>query len=395
MTSTTPTLAGAPADAVAAAPRADTTGYYAPRLRAAVVGTGGIARIHGWRIQDLGSDVVAVAGRRSTAAHELAADLQRPDAVPVHVFDDVERMLDVTRPDVLHVCSPHGFHTVHAIAALRRGISVVCEKPLAIGTADADRMIEARDASGADAAVCLTKRYYPMVAQLRAEVRDGAIGALQSVTGGFFSWDANHDRWGWGFDPAIGGSSYATADLGVHWLDLAEHVVGARIVEVEARFTTMRPVRYLDGQPRQVDSEDYARLFLTFGDGTIGTAVFSGVHAGEPNGCRIEVDGAEGGLGWRVDEPDLLRGRTPDGGTRTVRRDPATLAPEAARLAFTPAGHAEGFPEAFRNLIRDVYRAIGAGTPTAYPTFDEGARLVRLVEAIQQSATTRKTITIE
>lgn len=392
MTSTTPTLD----------PRAEEvagiTGsarYYAPRLRAAIVGTGGIARIHGWRSQDLGSDVVAVAGRRQEAAVQLAADLQRHDSAPVHAFDDIERMLDLTRPDVLHVCSPHGFHADHAIAALRRGISVVCEKPLAVSSADAQRMIDARDASGAHAAVCLTKRYYPMVAQLRADVRDGAVGAVHSVTGGFFSWDANHDDWGWGFAPALGGTSYATADLGVHWLDLAEHVVGARIAEVEARFRTNRPVRYLDGHPLPVVSEDYARVLLTFADGTVGTAIFSGVSAGEPNGCRIEVDGTEGSLGWRVDEPDFLHGRTGDGGTRTIRRNPDALAPEAARLAFTPAGHAEGFPEAFRNLIRDVYRAIGAGTPTGYPTFDEGARLVRLVEAIQQSATTRKAVEID
>ena len=166
-------------------------------------------------------------------------------------------MLDEVRPDVLHVCSPHGYHAEHAIAALRRGIAVVSEKPLAITPADAERMIEARDSTGAHAAVCLTKRYYPMVAELRARVAHGALGTVHGVRGAFLSWDANHDGWGWGFDPAVGGTSYATADLGVHWLDLSEHVLGQRLVEVDARFTTTRPVRFRNGQPVDVGSEDY------------------------------------------------------------------------------------------------------------------------------------------
>lgn len=370
--------------------------YYAPRLRSAIVGTGGISRIHAWRAQDLGSEVVAVAGRRLSTARSLAGEIRWPGGSEVEAFDDVDRMLDTVRPDVLHVCSPHGFHAEHALAALKRGISVICEKPLATSSDDVERLLEARSRAGAQAAVCLTKRYYPMVAELRARVRNGAIGDVHSVTGGFFSWDANHTDWGWGFDPRMAGTSYATADLGVHWLDLAEHVLESRIVEVQGAFSTMRPIRYREGEPVEVTSEDYARVLLTFENGAVGTAVFSGVSAGEPNGCRIEVDGTAGSLGWRVDQPEVLTGRTDSGEGVSLRRDPASLSPEAERLSFTPAGHAEGFPEAFRNLIRDVYRAIGGdGAATTYPTFDEGARLVRLVEAIQRSALTRKAVTIE
>src|SRR5258707_3322790 len=95
--------------------------YYAPPLRAAIVGTGGIARIHGWRLQDLGSTVVGVCGRDVTKARSVANDF-RPTgqtgdqaghisaSSPVGAFDDLGTMLDETRPDVVHVCSPHGFH---------------------------------------------------------------------------------------------------------------------------------------------------------------------------------------------------------------------------------------------------------------------------------------------
>ncbi|WP_426518855.1 Gfo/Idh/MocA family protein [Diaminobutyricibacter sp. McL0618] len=370
-------------------------------LRAAIVGTGGISRIHGRRIQDLGSQVVAVCGRRLSSADELAADLgiQATNeagtwTAGIRSYDDLGRMLDETRPDVLHVCSPHGFHAEHALEAIKRGINVVCEKPLATTVVDAQRLVDASMAAGVHAAVCLVQRSYPMTAELRSLVGSGKLGRLQAIRGTFLSWDANHDNWGWGFDPAIAGTSYATADLGVHWLDLVEHVTGSRIREVEARFSTIRPVRIKDGAEVAVESEDYVRLFFELADGTPGSAVFSGVCAGEPNGCAIEVDGMDGGLHWRADQPNALKHRRSDASLVTITRDPERLSPEAGRLAFNPAGHAEGFGDAFRNLIGDVYAAIG-GEERNYPTFEDGLRLATLVEAIQQSASTRKAVTID
>lgn len=375
--------------------------YYPPGLRAAIVGTGGIARVHGRRIQDLGSGVVGVCGRDLSKAEALAADLQpggrrgdfrRRDGIDS--FDDLGRMLDETGPDVLHVCSPHGFHAGHALEAIKRGIHVICEKPLATTVEDAQRLAEASEAAGVHAAVCLIQRSYPMVAELRARILSGEIGTLQAVRGGFLSWDSNHDNWGWGFDPAIAGTSYATADLGVHWLDLVEHVTGARISQVEARFSTLRPNRFKDGREIAVEAEDYVRVFLQLSDGTPGSAVFSGVCAGEPNACSIDVDGMDGGFHWQADEPNVLRQRRADASVVTVARDPEQLSADAGRNTFTPAGHAEGFGDAFRNLIRDVYSAIG-GSPVTYPTFADGRRLVSLVHAIQESAHTRKAINID
>ena len=195
--------------------------YYAPRLRAAIVGTGAISRIHGWRLQDLGSSVVGVCGRNVVNAHVLAGEFsqRRGSDSRVSAFDDLGAMLDQTMPDVLHVCSPHALHAAHAIEAVNRGINVIVEKPMATATADADELMAAVAAAGVTAAVCLTKRSYPMVAEMRARILAGDLGEVNAVRGGFLSWDSNHDDWSWGFDPTIGGTSYATADLGVHWLD--------------------------------------------------------------------------------------------------------------------------------------------------------------------------------
>lgn len=369
--------------------------YYAPRLRAAIVGTGGIARTHGWRLQDLGSTVVGVCGRDLAKARSVADEFApaRQGENPA-AFDDVGVMLDQTRPDVVHICSPHGLHAAQSIEAVQRGVHVIIEKPMATEVDDARALMTAATETGVHAAVCLTKRSYPMVAEMRARISAGELGEVNAVRGGFLSWDSCHDNWGWGFDPTIAGTSYATADLGVHWLDLAEYVTGRRITEVDARFSTLRPIRYRDGQPVRVDVEDFVRVFLEFSGGAVGAATFSGVTAGEPNGCSIDVDGTDGGFHWKVDRPNEIVHRRADGSVATIIRNPDAMAPAAARLSFSPAGHAEGFGDAFRNLFRDVYSAIG-GADVSYPTLADGNRMVAIVKAIESSARIRRAVNID
>jgi predicted dehydrogenase len=369
-------------------------GYYAPRLRAAIVGTGGISRVHGWRLQDLGSTVVGVCGRDIHKAGALADEFSRHGDSRAGAFDDLAVMLDQTKPDVLHVCSPHGLHFAHATEAINRGINVIVEKPMATSSADAALLLTAAQDAGVDAAVCLTKRSYPMVAEMRARILSGDLGEVNAIAGGFLSWDSNHDDWTWAFDPATAGTSYATADLGVHWLDLAEYVTDRRITEVDARFSTLRPIRYRDAESVQVNAEDHVRLFVELTGGVVGSATFSGVTAGEPNGCSIDVYGTEGGFHWKVDRPNEIAHRRADGSVTVIIRNPERMAPAAARLSFSPAGHAEGFNDAFRNLFRDVYSAIG-GADVSYPTLADGYRMVAVVEAIQASARARRAVRVD
>ena len=122
----------------------------------------------------------------------------------------------------------------------------------------------------------------------------------------------------------------------MHWLDLAEYVTGRQITEVDARFSTLRPTRYRDYEPVHVDAEDYVRLFVELTGGVVGSATFSGVTAGEPNGCSINVDGTDGGFHWKVDRPNEIVHRLADGSVATITRNPDALAPAAARLSFRP-----------------------------------------------------------
>ena len=359
------------------------TSCYPPPLRVAIVGTGGIALTHGWRAQDLGSTVVAVCGRRLGGARDLAARLGGRAAT----YDDLAALLQAERVDVLHVCSPHTLHVEHSLAGFAAGTHVICEKPLATSREGALRLLERASASDRVAAVCLTKRSYPMVAEIRARALAGELGELRAVRGEYLSSDSCHDRFTWAFDREVAGPLYATGDLGVHWLDLVEHTTARRVVSVYARFSTMQRERIRDGETVSIDVEDYVRVLLDLEGGVAASATFSGVAPGHPNRCAISLDGSEGGLDWSVDEPDRLVGRPRLGPTQLITRDPTALSAEAARLTTSPAGHAEGFSDAFRNLFRDVYSAI-AGSAVGYPTFADGARVQVLVDALARSAAT-------
>jgi predicted dehydrogenase len=323
--------------------------------RAAIVGTGYVARVHAHALRELGVPVVAACGRSTT--REFASEV---GATP---YDDLETMLDAERPDVLHVCTPNDAH-IDALAAAERGIHVVCEKPLAVSSEEASALVAA--AEGVVNATCYHARYYPLARRMRDEVAAGAVGPVTAVHGRYACDDLiAMPPGGWRTDPAASGSSYVVADLGTHWLDLVEWMTGLRITEVLAEFR---------GEPL----EHLAALLLRFDNGAVGSVVLTAAAAGRKNQLLLEVEGESGGLTWDQEEPNVLLARSAEP-TRI-------LVKEEGPLARYPAGHAEGYGDAFRNLFADVYRAVAGEQHDAFPTFADGARGVALVEAAVRSA---------
>ncbi len=326
--------------------------------RAAIVGTGFVARVHAHALRELGVPVVAVCGRSTTAA--FAAE------VGVAAYDDLERLLEAERPDVLHVCTPNALHAEQSLAALRRGCHVVCEKPLAVSTEESAAMLQAAAAAGLVGATCYHVRGYPLVQRMQTEVAAGRVGRVSAVHGRYACDDMLVMPGGWRVEPAAAGPSYVVGDLGTHWLDLAEQVTGLRVLEVLAEFR---------GEPL----EDYAALLLRFEGGVTGSLVLSAGFAGRKNQLLFECEGDAGGFTWDQEEPNVLLERAASGPARIVPKD-------AGPLARYPAGHAEGYGDAFRNVFADVYRAVAGDAHDPYPTFADGHRGVAIVEAAVRSA---------
>jgi len=335
-------------------------------MRAAIVGTGFIARVHAIALQAIGVEVAAVCGRTRAGAETFA--LGEP-------YDELGELLQREQVDVLHVCTPNDVHAEQALAAIEHGLHVVCEKPLAVSTGQSAAMIAAAEERGVVHATCYHVRGYPLVEQMRAEVAGGSIGDVSAVHGRYLCDDVLFPASGWRIDPLRSGPSYVVGDLGTHWLDLAEHVTGQRVTEVQAE------LRSFAGGPL----EDYAALLLRLSGEVAGSLVLSAGAAGRKNQLLFECEGTKAGLTWDQELPTELRVRPAGGPTQIVVKDPLTNAEEARPLSRYPAGHGEGYGEAFQNLFADVYAAVAALPHRAFPTFHDGHRGVATVEAAVRS----------
>jgi predicted dehydrogenase len=327
-------------------------------MRAAIVGTGFIARVHAIALRAIGVEVAAVAGSSREKAEAFGEGA---------AYGDLSELLEHERVDALHVCTPNDVHAEQALAALGKGIPVVCEKPLAVSTEQARQLIAA--AEGIVNATCYHVRGYPLVEEMRARVATGTLGELSFVHGRYLCDDILFPASGWRVDPARSGPSYVVGDLGTHWLDLAEHVTGRTLVALLADF------RSFSGGPL----EDYASLLLRYSGGAVGSLVLSAGAAGRKNQLLFECEGTAGGFSWDQERPTELLHRISDAPAQLVVKDPLTNVDGS--LSRYPAGHGEGYGGAFRNLFENVYAAIAGRDHAPFPTFRDGARGVAAVEA--------------
>jgi predicted dehydrogenase len=378
-------------------------------VRAGVVGVGFIGVAHVEALRRLGVEVVGVVGSSPERARAKAAAANLPPVV-----ESYAALLADPAIDVVHVTTPNHLHHEQVLAALDAGKHVVCEKPLALTSAETATLLERAQASGRVHAVCFNVRSYPLARQMRVLVRDGALGAPRFVTGSYLQdWLLRDTDWNWRLVPDEAGGLRAVADIGSHWLDLARYVTGARVTEVMADLHTFVPVRRHPAGPVEtfaatapeedlveepMTSDDAAGILLRFEDGTRGTLAVSQVSAGRKNSITIEVDGADSALAWYSEDPDRLwighRGRP----NEVLQRDPSLLAPEAAALAAYPGGHVEGYPDTFRALFAEVYADVVRGGPSAdptYPTFADGHDALCVTEAVARSADEGRWVTVD
>lgn len=379
------------------------------RLKAAVVGTGFIGPVHVEALRRNGIDVVGIVGSSREHAQQRASDLRVEQG-----FGSIAELLAGTDPDCIHVTTPNYLHAPMVREILAAGKHVVCEKPLAMTTAEGEELLQLASASGLVHAVNFNLRFYALCHQARAMVRNGDLGATYLIHGRYLQdWLLRETDWNWRLESQLGGDMRAVADVGSHWLDLMTFITGQRITSVCADFGTLLPVRRKplkpvatfagkelepeDYQSVSISTEDYASILLRFDNGAHGVLTISQVSAGRKNHLEFEIDGSLASVAWNSENPEELWIGRRDRPSEVLLRDPALLAPEARSVTSYPGGHAEGFPDTFKQLYRKVYGAIAAGGPPAepdYPTFADGVHALRLGEAILASSRSRGWIDI-
>ena len=372
-------------------------------LKAAVAGTGFVGAIHVEALRRLGVEIVGVCA--STPERAEAKGL-------APAYESYEALLADERVDVVHVTTPNHLHHGQVRDALAAGKHVVCEKPLATTSAESAELLELAQKSGLVHCTNFNLRFYPIAHQARALVASGALGDVWNVHGGYLQdWLLYPTDWNWRLEPEKGGALRAVADIGSHWMDLAQWVTGRRIEAVFADFTTALPVRQRPtgevetfaaaGEVERVEApmttEDIANLLFRLEGGCVGAAVVSQVSAGRKNSLRLEVDGSEGALAWDAERHEELWLGHRDRANETLLRNPGLLEASAQARTTLPAGHAEGFAATFRELYRAVYSAVSEGGMPAepdFPTFDDGHRSNVLGDAIAASNERRQWVEV-
>ncbi|WP_306025836.1 Gfo/Idh/MocA family protein [Oceaniradius stylonematis] len=337
-----------------------------------------------------------VAGAFSSTAEKSKAsgrDLGLPDD---RIYGDFIEMAKrearlKTGIDAVAIVTPNHMHYPVAREFLKRGIHVICDKPLTSTLPDAKRLVKLAESS--DALFILTHNYtgYPMIRQAREMIANGEIGRIRLVQAEYpQDWltepleAAGMKQAAWRTDPARSGAGGSTGDIGTHALNLAQFVTGLQVEALAADLDT-----FVEG--RRVD--DNAHVLLRFAGGAKGMLWSSQVAPGNENALKLRVYGDKGGLEWRQEDPNYLWFTPLGEPKRLITRNGAGAGEAAGRMSRVPPGHPEGYLEGFANIYTEAaaaIRAVSAGEPVpddvVYPTAHDGLIGVAFVDACVRSS---------
>jgi predicted dehydrogenase len=369
-----------------------------PKIRLGMVGGGSgafIGAVHriAARIDD---KFDLVAGALSSTPDKAAASGLELGLDPDRTYSSYKEMAirEARLKDgiqAVSIVTPNHVHFEAAREFLKRGIHVICDKPLTSNLADAKKMKKLADES--DALFILTHNYtgYPMMRQAREMVANGEIGDIRVVQVEYAQdWlteaveETGAKQAVWRTDPAKSGAGGSTGDIGTHAYNLASFVTGLTLESLAADLDSFVKGRRLD---------DNAHVMLRFNGGAKGMLWCSQVAPGNENGLRLRVYGSKGGLEWSQENPNLLW-FTPFGEPkRLITRNGAGAGAAAGRVSRIPSGHPEGYLEAFATIYTEAAHAIHAKRTNSkldgaviYPTVDDGLKGVAFVEACVASS---------
>lgn len=326
--------------------------------------------------------------QRSGAALGLASE---------RIYSDFRAMAqaEAARPDGIEavaIVTPNHMHAPVAEAFLNAGIHVICDKPVTTTTKEAKKLQALADKRKLIFAVTHNYTGYPMVRHARQMVQEGKLGEIRVVQVEYpQDWltekleDTGQKQAAWRSDPKQSGAGGAIGDIGTHAHNLAAYVTGLQLVELCAELTSFVKGRALD---------DNANVMLRYANGARGMLWASQVAPGNENNLKLRVYGSKGGLEWRQEHPNQLHWSPFGEPTQIIARATGAANASAARVSRIPAGHPEGYLEAFATLYSEIAQAIraarkgGAKADKAahFPTIEHGLKGVAFIEAVVASS---------
>ena len=365
------------------------------RVNVAIIGLGFVGKVHFENLRRIPNvNICAVAGRDERKLRWYQDNYSIPN-----VYTDWKELLYAKDIHVVHNCTPNYLHYEINKSFLEKGIGVVSEKPLTTQVKEAEHLVRLAAEKKALNAVCFNYRFFPVVQQMKAMIDSGAIGEIRVLHGAYLQdWLLYDTDYNWKVEPHAGVLTRAVADIGSHWVDMAQFLTGERVTEVFADLKTFIPYRRKPsdstGSPALVkmDTEDYGSLLLTLGKEIKACLVVSQIAAGRKNRLYVEVNGSEGSLYWNQEEPNVLWVGRRDKPNQLILDDPNLLTnPD---FALYPGGHNEGWADAQKRMLECIYKAVMGIGPASFPTFEDGLSVVKVEEAAFQSSQTRQWMSI-
>ncbi len=295
------------------------------------------------------------------------------------------------RIDFVSIVTPNFVHFDPAMMALDKGFNVVIEKPIAFTLEEAKLLKEKVEATGLSLLLCHTYNGYPMVKQAKQFLKSGALGKIRKVYVEYpqgwlstFLEKTGQAQASWRTDPKKSGKAGSMGDIGTHAFNLAEYVTGLQVTHLCSNINIVVEGRMLD---------DDGAAFLKFNNGATGVLMATQIAAGEENNVKIRVYGEKGGIEWKHEDANTLLVKWLDKPTEIYRTGGAYNSSFAAYNTRVPAGHPEGFLEAFANLYRNfaltVRAKIDGEQPKEewldFPGVNEGVRGMAFVNNVIDS----------
>lgn len=344
-------------------------------MKAALLGAGFIAAIHGRTLQEQGIPLLFVCDPNPTRSAAFTAGFGgRPGTLNDIIESDA---------DCVHVCTPPATHLEIVRSLLKAGKNVLCEKPLCLDPEEAAELAALANTSKLVCAVNFNIRYHFPCQKARELVSHGELGRVLFLHGTYLQeFHALPAPLDWRYNESLAGKMRAVTEIGSHFFDLASYLSHQKITAVCAQFGCFHPERRLEkrimnfpsgnGDIIHVSSEDAASVMLRFENGAIGSVFLSELSHGRSNRLSIELTGENASIWWNSEENNTL----------TV----AKKGYGATQRVFPFEG---GFNDTFRALFLEVYEEIRRGYPSVhptYPTFTDGAVSAAICSAVYQSA---------
>jgi predicted dehydrogenase len=368
-----------------------------------MIGAGFMGRVHTEAIRRLGNvEVAAIAGVSEEEARGFGASMGIE-----RTTGDYRAVLADPSIDAVHICTPNVLHHPIAMAAMQAGKHVLCEKPLAVTSAQAREMVDLAKKTGLANCVNHNLRYYPVVQQVRRMIENGELGEILVAQGTYSQdWLLYDTDYNWRLEAKENGPLRAMGDIGSHWMDMVQHLTGLKISALCADLAIFHATRKKpkfavetftgkklspeDYNSIPIDTDDFGAVLFRLGSRARGAFTVSQMSAGCKNRFQFEIFGAKAGVIWNQERPDELWIGQRNAPNQILIKDGSLMDPRAASYADLPGGHGEGYDDAHKQVFRRFYRKVAdSSAPEDYPTFADGLWGMQLLEKVIESTAKR------